>query len=78
MFPESLVVGESLSAINVRKEFSVSILAIRRNGEVLVNPSGEMDLEPDDEVIVIGAPYAIIRLSLLFHPEEKLEESFPV
>ncbi|MDP3563103.1 MAG: cation:proton antiporter, partial [Methanoregula sp.] len=68
VFPESLVVGESLSAINVRKEFAVSILAIRRNGEVIVNPSGEMNLEPDDEVIVIGDTDAIIRLSLLFHP----------
>ncbi|MDO9324817.1 MAG: cation:proton antiporter [Methanoregula sp.] len=73
VFPESSIVGESLAAINVRKEFAVSILAIRRNGEVLVNPSGEMDLEPDDEVIVIGASDAIIRLSLLFHPEEKPE-----
>ncbi|MDO9035354.1 MAG: cation:proton antiporter [Methanoregula sp.] len=75
VFPESSVAGESLSAINVRKEFAVSILAIRRNGEVLVNPSGEMYLEPDDEVIVIGAPDAIIRLSLLFHPEEKPENT---
>jgi CPA2 family monovalent cation:H+ antiporter-2 len=73
VFPESEVVGESLSAINVRKEFAVSILAIRRKGEVLVNPSGEMNLEPDDEVIVIGEPDAIIRLSLLFHTGEKLE-----
>jgi CPA2 family monovalent cation:H+ antiporter-2 len=73
VFPESSVVGESLSAINVRKEFAVSILAIRRNGEVLVNPSGEMDLKPDDDVIAIGAPADISRLSLLFHPAEKPE-----
>ena len=78
VFPESSIVGENLSAINVRKEYAVSILAIRRNGEVLVNPSGEMDLEPEDEVIVIGVPDAIIRLSLLFHPEEKPEQSPPV
>jgi CPA2 family monovalent cation:H+ antiporter-2 len=73
--PESSVAGESLSAINVRKEFAVSILAIRRNGEVLVNPSGDMVLKPDDEVIVIGAPDAIIRLSQLFHPGEQPESS---
>jgi CPA2 family monovalent cation:H+ antiporter-2 len=73
VYPESSVAGESLSAINVRKEFSVSILAIRRNGEVLVNPSGDMDLESGDEVIVIGDTDAIIRLSLLFHPGERSE-----
>ena len=47
VFPESSVNGESLSRINVRKEFAVSILAIRRKGEVIANPSGEVTLEPD-------------------------------
>jgi len=68
VFPESPINGESLSRINVRKEYAVSILAIRRKGEVLANPSGEVNLEPDDEVIVIGAPADIIRLSHVFHP----------
>ncbi|PKL57805.1 MAG: potassium transporter KefB, partial [Methanomicrobiales archaeon HGW-Methanomicrobiales-5] len=78
VFPESSVIGENLSAINVRKEYAVSILAIRRNGDVLVNPSGEMDLESGDEVIVIGEPDAITRLSLLFHPWENPEQSPPL
>jgi CPA2 family monovalent cation:H+ antiporter-2 len=73
VFPESSVAGESLSAISVRKDYGISILAIRRNGEVLVNLSGDMDLEPDDEVIVIGAPDAILRLSRLFHPSDGSE-----
>ena len=73
VFPESSINGESLSRINVRKEFAVSILAIRRKGEVIANPSGEVTLEPDDEVIVIGAPADILRLSQVFHPEIKPE-----
>ncbi len=56
-----------VSRINVRKEYAVSILAIRRKGEVIANPSGEVTLEPADEVIVIGAPqliyYAYLRYS---------------
>jgi CPA2 family monovalent cation:H+ antiporter-2 len=78
VFPGSSVVGANLSMINVRKEFAVSVLAIRRRGEVLVNPSGDMILEPDDEVVVIGAPADVSRLSLLFHPDdtpESLSES---
>jgi len=65
--------GETLSRINVRKEYGVSILAIRRKGEVIVNPSGDMDLQPGDEVIVIGAPDNVIRLSRLFHPGKNPE-----
>jgi CPA2 family monovalent cation:H+ antiporter-2 len=71
--PGSSVVGESLSRINVRKEYGISILAIRRNGEMIVNPSGEIDLEPGDDVIVIGTPADISRLFLVFHPVKKPE-----
>ena len=71
VFPESSMAGESLSRINVRKEYGVSILAIRRNGEIIVNPSGDMDLEPGDEVIVIGAPDNVIRLSHVVPSREK-------
>ncbi len=73
VFPESSMAGETLSRINVRKEYGVSILAIRRNGEIIVNPSGDMDLESGDEVIVIGAPDNVIRLSRLFHPGKNPE-----
>jgi CPA2 family monovalent cation:H+ antiporter-2 len=73
VFSDSSIVGESLSRINVRKEYAVSILAIRRKREIPVNPSGDMTLEPDDEVIVIGAPAANTRLSDMFHPEKKPE-----
>jgi CPA2 family monovalent cation:H+ antiporter-2 len=73
IFPGSPAVRQSISGINVRRAYAVSILAIRRKGEVLVNPSGETILEPDDEAIVIGSPADIARLSLVFHPEKKPE-----
>jgi len=75
VFPGSVVEGKDLAGIEVRKKYGVSVLAIRRKGEVIANPSGEMDLESDDEAIVIGAPADIARLSQLFHPEEKQEDS---
>jgi Trk K+ transport system NAD-binding subunit len=40
---------------------------------MIVNPSGEIELEPGDEVIVIGAPADISRLFLLFHQENPPE-----
>lgn len=68
IFPGSSAVRQSISGINVRRAYGISILAIRRKGKVLVNPSGETILEPDDEAIVIGSPADIARLSLVFHP----------
>ena len=75
VFPGSAVEGKDLAGIEVRKKYGVSVLAIRRKGEVIANPSGEMDLESDDEAIVIGAPGDIARLSQLFHPAENPEGS---
>jgi CPA2 family monovalent cation:H+ antiporter-2 len=73
VFSGSPVAGACLSRINVRKEYGISILAIRRNGEMIVNPSGEIELEPGDDVIVIGAPADISRLFLLFHQANPTE-----
>jgi CPA2 family monovalent cation:H+ antiporter-2 len=75
VFPGSAVEGKDLAGIEVRKKYGVSVLAIRRKGEVIANPSGEMDLESDDEAIVIGAPGDIARLSQLFHPVENPKDS---
>jgi len=69
----SPVVGKNLSRISIRKEYGISVLAIRRCGEMIVNPSGDVDLKSGDEVIVMGAPADISRLFLLLHPEEKPE-----
>jgi len=69
VLPGAEVAGMDLAGIEVRKKYGVSILAIRRAGEIIANPAGEMDLKAGDEAIVIGAPGDVARLSLHFHPE---------
>jgi len=66
--PVSPVVGRMLSQINVRHDYGISVLAIRRGKEILANPTGETDIRTDDEVVVMGAPADITRMSLLFRP----------
>jgi len=70
---DSPVAGKSLQDLNVRREYGISILAIRRNGLLMENPDGDCLLEPGDEVIVIGTPEKIARLLLVFYPGEDLE-----
>jgi CPA2 family monovalent cation:H+ antiporter-2 len=53
--PGSSVSTKTLGELNVRKEYLVSVLAIKRDGEVRENPSGDDRLFDGDEVIVIGA-----------------------
>ncbi len=63
--------NKTLGDLNVRKEYSVSILAIKRNGEVLSNPSGDMTLMQGDELIVIGSLDNISRLSKRLQEQEE-------
>jgi len=66
--PDSPVAGKTLSQLNIRRDYGVSILAIRRQKEILANPSGETNIWPGDDVVVLGAPADIMRMSLLFRP----------
>ncbi|MFA6363748.1 cation:proton antiporter [Methanoregula sp.] len=71
VFPNSPVAKKSLLCLNMRREYGISVLAIRRNGEIMANPDGDSLLEPGDEVIVIGAPDKIARIVPVFHPYEE-------
>ncbi|NLD57724.1 MAG: potassium transporter KefB [Methanomicrobiales archaeon] len=71
--PDSPVAGKTLSQLNIRRDFRVSILAIRRQKEILANPSGETDIQPGDDLVVMGAPADITRLSLLVRPGDGQE-----
>ncbi|HON82175.1 MAG TPA: cation:proton antiporter [Methanoregulaceae archaeon] len=62
----SLVSGKTLGELDVRKEYGVSVLAIRRGNEMIENPAGDIDLKAGDEVITIGAPEKIGLLSSIF------------
>ncbi|HNX17158.1 MAG TPA: cation:proton antiporter [Methanoregula sp.] len=73
VFPESLVAGKSLRELNFRKDYGVTVLAVRRNEEVMTNPDGDCQLEPGDIVIVMGPPDKIDRVFHIFHPEGNTE-----
>jgi CPA2 family monovalent cation:H+ antiporter-2 len=54
--PRSTAVGKSLSEIDLRKKFGVTLLAIQREKEVLSNPAGDVTLRADDILVVMGKP----------------------
>ncbi|MDD1703373.1 MAG: cation:proton antiporter [Methanoregula sp.] len=70
---DSPVAGRSLAELNVRREYGISILAIRHAGEIIPNPSGDCRIAPGDEVIVIGSPKDTSRFALALSPEKTSE-----
>jgi len=63
--PHAPVVGKSLSEIDLRKKFGVTLLAIRRGAEVMSNPSGDTCLCENDALVLLGKPEAVQEVELL-------------
>lgn len=54
LLPSSELLGKSLSDTNLRKEFGVTVLLIRRDKEILSNPSPNTKFMINDLVVVMG------------------------
>jgi voltage-gated potassium channel len=64
--PSSPLVGQKLSATNIRSELDIVIVSIRRSdGRTLFNPSGESLIEAGDMLIAIGSAESLMRLSAM-------------
>ncbi len=55
----SQIVGKSLAELDIRQKYSITLLAIRRGSEQIINPSGEVHLEANDQLILFGKPEKI-------------------
>jgi len=71
----STVCGRTLADLDIRRRYAVSVLAVKRQQQVIENPSGEMDLQPGDEVIVMGAPDKIKNIEGLFRTIKEAGDS---
>ncbi len=65
--PRSIVIGKSLSEIDIRRKYEISLLAIRRDEEVIPNPAGQHIIEVGDLLVVMGKRENVTSFSLLLH-----------
>ena len=54
--------GNSLKEINLRSLYGLTVVAIKRNGEILENPGARFVFEPNDVVYILGKPSKIAQL----------------
>lgn len=54
VLPRCYVAGKSLEDIHLRRKFGLSVLLLRRNDELISNPSGELVLLEGDVVTLMG------------------------
>jgi CPA2 family monovalent cation:H+ antiporter-2 len=54
--PDSPLAGKSLAALDLRHKTGLTLLAIRRDAQLITNLDGQTIICPQDELFVIGAP----------------------
>jgi CPA2 family monovalent cation:H+ antiporter-2 len=57
------IVGKSIGESNLRKEFNVNILAIRRDGKYITRLTPETKIEQDDVLYLFGNPDCVARMN---------------
>jgi monovalent cation:H+ antiporter-2, CPA2 family len=64
--------GLSLSQMELRKKYGVTVLAVRRNSQMLPNPEPDMQLLADDILVVMGTPVNLSSSARLFKKPDVL------
>ena len=59
----SPLVGKSLAEIELRKKYGVTVLAVRRNSQILSNPDVDMLFYANDVLFVLGAPEKVAEVA---------------
>ena len=77
--PSSSLVGQKLSATNIRSELDIVIVSIRRSdGQTFFNPSGESLIETCDMLIAIGNAESLMKLSAMAKGESQSKIQRPM
>lgn len=62
-------IGKTLGELDLRKNYGVTVLAIRREGETLPNPGTHTKICLHDRLFVLGSPEEVKQVELLFRPK---------
>ena len=69
----SSLVGKSLAQIELRKKYGVTLLAIRRDAQIISDPGGDTKFCANDILVFLGSPNKIAVITGLFHDLEEGE-----
>ena len=62
----SNAIGRTLAALNLRKDYGITVLAINRQGSKILLPDGDEHFEPGDNVVLLGMPDLLVFADTIF------------
>ena len=54
--PESRLAGQSIADLAIRKNYGLTVLAVKRNDQTITNPGADTRLQEDDILVMMGQP----------------------
>lgn len=62
--PEQFI-GKSMTEIDMKRRYGVSVIAVRRSGQVIPQPTAEDRLARGDRLLIVGPPASVRRVASL-------------
>ncbi|WP_204368645.1 cation:proton antiporter regulatory subunit [Neosynechococcus sphagnicola] len=62
---ESPVIGQTLATLDIRRQFDTQVQAIRRQGQFIRFPAGDVDLQAGDRLLLCGSYKALSHVEQL-------------
>jgi len=70
----SPLIGKTLAQIELRRRYGVSVLVIRRESQMLLNPGADTVLHSNDVLFILGSPKKISEAINTFSSSNKGDE----
>ncbi len=67
----SLFPGKSLKEINLRKDFGLTIVAVKRGDKIHENPGANFIFDSEDVMYVLGKPVKVASMTALYSTDDK-------
>lgn len=63
-------IGKNLKELNLRKKYGVNVIAIKRGGALLINPSADDPTQNEDVFVLLGKNNTLKRIADVWHSEK--------
>lgn len=63
--------NKTLEELELRKQYQLTVLAVKRGDQTIGNPSGDFELKPDDRLVMVGSADQFVSCASLFRQEKR-------
>ena len=70
-FRNAPAAGRTLEDLRFRRDYGLTVLSVRRDGQAMANPDGSFRIQPNDRLVLVGSADRFVACAPLFREREK-------